>query len=50
MFGSTCILNTYNGAPILCFTTTGLGIYWYCSRDFRSCVCESPEYKWQCSI
>jgi len=29
------------GTPILCFTTTDLGKFWYCSRDFWSCVCES---------
>jgi len=52
MFGSTCIFNTYHGAAILCFTITDLGIFWYCSWDFWSCVCESPEHKlqWQCSI
>ena len=25
-----------------CYTTTDLGIFWYCSRDFWSCICESP--------
>jgi len=29
--------------PILCCTTTDLGIFWYCSGDFWSCICESPE-------
>jgi len=32
--------------PILCCTTTDLGIlgiFWYCSRDFWSCNCESPD-------
>ena len=28
--------------PILCCTTTDLGIFWYCSRDFWSCIRESP--------
>jgi len=23
-------------------TTTDLEIFWYCSRDFWSCICESP--------
>jgi len=49
MFGS--IFNTYLGAPILWCTTTDFGIFWYCSWDFWSCICESSEYKlqWQCS-
>jgi len=29
--------------PILCCTTADLGIFWYCSRYFCSCICESPE-------
>ena len=32
--------------PILCCTTTDLGIlgiFWYCSRDFWCCICESPD-------
>jgi len=42
-FGSifTFIIRT----PIFCCTTTDLGIFGiflYCSRDFCSCVCESP--------
>jgi len=32
MFAS--IFNTYHGAPILCYTTTDLGNFWYCSWDF----------------
>jgi len=45
MFDS--IISTYQGAPILCGTTTDLGIFmqngdfWYCSWDFWSCICES---------
>jgi len=34
--------------PILCCTTTDLGIlgiFWYCSGDFWSCICESPDYQ-----
>ena len=30
------------GTPILFCTTTYLGIFWYCSRDFWSFICESP--------
>ena len=30
------------GTPILCSTIIDLGIFWYCSRDFWSCVCENP--------
>jgi len=26
---------------LMCCTTTYLGIFWYCSRDFWSCPCES---------
>jgi len=40
MFSS--IFNLYHGTPILCCTTTDLGIFWYGSRDFWSCICESP--------
>jgi len=29
--------------PILCCTTWDLGIFWHCSRDFWSCICESPD-------
>jgi len=32
----------YHGTLILCCTTTDLGKFWYCSRDFWSCICESP--------
>ena len=28
------------GTPILCCTTTYLGIFWYCYRDFWSFICE----------
>jgi len=27
---------------MLCCTTTCVGIFWYCFRDFWSCICESP--------
>jgi len=37
----TCIIRT----PILCCTTTDLGIFWYCSRDFWSCKLWEP-WKW----
>jgi len=40
MFDS--IFNTYHGAPILCGTITDLGIVWYYSWDFLSCICDSP--------
>jgi len=40
MFGS--IFNIYHGALILCCTTTDLGIFWYCSGDYWSCICKSP--------
>jgi len=30
-----------HGTPILCYTTTELVIFWCCSRDFSSCICES---------
>jgi len=33
------------GTPILCCTTTDLGTFWYCSRDFQSCICESPGHQ-----
>jgi len=28
------------GTPILCSTIIDLGIFWYCSRDFWSFICE----------
>ena len=31
------------GTSILCCITTDLGIFWYCSTDFWSCFCESPD-------
>jgi len=33
--------------PVLCCTTKDLGIFgifWYCSRHFWSCICESPGH------
>jgi len=24
---------------------TDLGIFWYCSGDFWSCICESPDHQ-----
>jgi len=38
------ILTFITGTPILCWTTTDAGIFWYCSRDFWSCICESPGH------
>jgi len=37
-FLATCLI----GTMILCWTTTDLGIFLDCSRDFWSCICESP--------
>jgi len=37
IFGS--VFNIYHDIPIFCCTTT----YWYCSKDFWSCICESPD-------
>jgi len=53
IFGS--IFNIYHGTPILCCTTTDLEIFWYCFRDFRSCICESPGgnalfFRWLLSL
>jgi len=31
--------------PSLCCATTDLGIFWYCSGDFWSCICESPAWQ-----
>jgi len=36
------IFNTYHGAPILCGTIAGLGIFCCCSWDFWSCICYIP--------
>jgi len=41
-FGS--IFNIYHGTLILCCTTTDLGNFWYCCRDFWSCIYESPYH------
>jgi len=30
------------GTPILCWITTDVRTFWYCYRDFWSCICESP--------
>jgi len=32
----------------MCCTTTDLEIFWYCSWDFWSCICESPAYILSC--
>jgi len=46
------IFNTCHGASILCYTTTDSGIFlcetgmfWYCSWDFWSWICESPMFR-----
>jgi len=42
MFAS--IFNAYHGALLLCYTTADLiDIFWYCSWDFWSCICQSAE-------
>jgi len=32
-----------HGTLISCYPITDLGIFWYCSRDFWSYICESPD-------
>jgi len=46
IFGSIC--NIYHGTPILCCTTTDLGIFWYCSSYFWSYICESTDWIFEC--
>ena len=41
MFAS--IFKAYQSALILCCTTIDLGIFYYCSWNFWSCICESPD-------
>ena len=36
------ILRIPKNLPLPCCTTTDLWIFWYCSKDFWSCICESP--------
>jgi len=39
----TSVFKAYQGALILCCSTTDLGILYYCSWNFWSCICESPD-------